>query len=319
MDGVKPTINGFSMHSTPAKGTTYKAGEDIEVKVTFTKNMRTYTTGGTPQLTLKIGTADKIAPYSGGFGTPNVRFKYRVAAGDVDADGISIDADSLELNGGSIESWTGNDATLTHTAVDPHSPGIKWMRLSPRWSSIAFTSTPASSNTYAIGDKIQITATFNKNVTVTGTPQVTLKLGAGNRTASYASGTGTKSLVFEYTVVLHDEDTDGVAIEKNKLSVGTGTIRDANDTNAVLTHAAVAASTSHKVDGIAPRFDGSGSSTGIHLTSSGIYGVGKKITLTFQFTENVKVTGTPQLAFTINAVLKSADYKSGERHQYTHF
>ena len=65
------------------------------------------------------------------------------------------------------------------------------------------------------------------------------------------------------------------------------------------------------MDGIAPRFDGSGSSTGIHLTSSGIYGVGKKITLTFQFTEKVKVTGTPQLAFTINAVIKSADYKSG--------
>ena len=297
------------MHSTPAKGTTYKAGEDIEVKATFTKAMRTYTTGGKPQLTLKIGTADKIAPYSGGFGTPNVRFKYRVASGDVDTDGISIDANSLELNGGTIESWTGNDATLTHIAVSAFS-GHKVDAVVPRVSSVAFTSTPTNS-AYAIGEKIQITATFNKNVTKTGTPQVTLKLGAGNRTATYTSGSGTKSLVFEYTVVSHDEDTDGVAIEANKLSAGTGTIRDANDTNALLTHTAVAASTLHKVDGIAPRFDGSGSSTAIALTSAGPYGPGKKITMTFQFTENVKVTGTPQLALTIGAATRNMDYKSG--------
>ena len=310
VDGVKPTVSSFTMHSTPTNST-YKVGEDIEVKVTFNRKMHVNLTGNKPQLTLKIGTADKIAKYSGGFGTQHIRFKYRTARGDVDTDGISIDANSFDLNGGTLKSEFGNDATLTHDAVAAFS-GHKVDAIVASVSSVAFTST-ATNDWYKIGDAIQITATFNKNVTVTGTPQVTLKLGTGNRTASYTSGSGTKNLVFEYTVVSHDEDTDGVAIEANKLSAGTGgSIKDANDTNALLTHAAVAASTSHKVDGIAPSFDGSGSSTGIALTSSGPYGVGKKITITFQFTEKVKVTGTPQLTLTIGAATKDMDYKSGD-------
>ena len=313
VDGVAPTISGITMHSSPTNST-YKVSDDIEIKVTFTKRVTVTTTGGTPRLTFKIGTADKIAAYTAGTGTQHIRFKYSVAGGDEDTNGISIEANSLALNGGTIIGSIGNTATITHTAVADQS-GHKVDGVIPAVTSVAFTSTPASNNAYAIGEKIQITVTFNRNVTVTGTPRLSLKLGTGTgyQVSHYASGTGTKKLIFEYTVAAGNKDTDGVEIEANKLTTGAGgSIEDADKIKAVLDHPAVAASTSHKVDGVAPGFD---YDTGIDITSSPLknytYGVGKKITLTFAFNEKVKVTGTPHLGLTIGATKQNAAYKSG--------
>ena len=53
--------------------------------------------------------------------------------------------------------------------------------------------------------------TFNTAVDVGGTPQLALGIGGATRQASYASGTGTTSLVFAYTVVQADTDNDGSA------------------------------------------------------------------------------------------------------------
>ena len=214
VDGVAPTISGITMHTTPTNST-YKLGDDIEIKVTFTKRVTVNTTGGKPRLTFKIGTADKIATYTAGTGTQHIRFKYTVAAGDVDTDGISVEANSLELNGGTIIGSIGNPATITHTAVSDQS-GHKVDAILPAVSSVAFSSTPTSNNAYAIGEKIQITVTFNRNVTVKGTPRLVLKLGTGTgyQVSHYASGSGTKNLIFEYTVAAGNEDTDGVEIER---------------------------------------------------------------------------------------------------------
>ena len=46
-----------------------------------------------------------------------------------------------------------------------------------------------------------------------------LKVGDRNRPASYLDGTGTTELLFGYEVVDGDEDTDGVSIEANSLSL----------------------------------------------------------------------------------------------------
>ena len=317
VDGVKPTVSSFTMHSTPAKGTTYLGGEDIEVKVTFNRRMHVNLTGNKPQLTLKIGTADKIAKYSGGFGTQHIRFKYRTARGDVDTDGISIDANSFDLNGGTLKSEFGNDATLTHDAVAAFS-GHKVDAVPPAISSVAFTSTPASNNAYAIGETIEATATFNKNVTVTGTPTWRWRIGTGSgyTISTYNRGSGTKELVFAWTVYEGREDTDGISIDASFTIGGGGTaIKDVNGTRAIVTHSGIFASSLHKVDGIAPGFDydtdfGVSSSAG----ANGIYEVGDTIQVTCPFTEKVKVdttNGTPQLALTIGAVERTADYESG--------
>ena len=70
--------------------------------------------------------------------------------------------------------------------------------------------------------------TFDENVTVTGTPQLTLKIGTADKTADYTTtGSTTTKLVFEYTVASGDTDTDGISIEANKLANnGSSTIKD---------------------------------------------------------------------------------------------
>ena len=86
---------------------------------------------------------------------------------------------------------------------------------------------------------------------VTGTPRLTLNVGGQNRTAEYLSVTGA-AVKFEYRVSRGDSDRDGVGIDADSLSRGAGTIRDGAQNNATLDHAAVAADSRHKVDGIPP-------------------------------------------------------------------
>ena len=49
-------------------------------------------------------------------GTTALRFNYVVQAGDMDDNGIYLEADELELNGGTIKNAAGVDAVLTYTA-----------------------------------------------------------------------------------------------------------------------------------------------------------------------------------------------------------
>ena len=58
-----------------------------------------------------------MASYHGGSESRTLTFRYTVAVADTDDDGVSIAADALRLNGGSITDAAGNAATLTHDAL----------------------------------------------------------------------------------------------------------------------------------------------------------------------------------------------------------
>ena len=88
----------------------------------------------------------------------------------------------------------------------------------PEVSSVAISSNPGTDRTYAEGDEIQVTVTFSETVEVTGTPQLSLELGGGGRTAAYEGGSGTADLVFAYEVADGESDTDGVGVEADSLS-----------------------------------------------------------------------------------------------------
>ncbi|OUT99705.1 MAG: hypothetical protein CBB92_05065, partial [Flammeovirgaceae bacterium TMED32] len=62
------------------------------------------------------------------------------------------------------------------------------------------TGISAPTGSYKQDDVINITITFSQNVTVTGTPQLTLNIGGSDVVVDYSSGTGTPNLVFQYTV-----------------------------------------------------------------------------------------------------------------------
>jgi LPXTG-site transpeptidase (sortase) family protein len=108
-------INTITIPSTPAGGAAlgYSAGEAVTVRVTFTA---AETVTGTPSITLNIGGNLRKAYYVSGSGTASLDFAYTVVAGDMDANGISIPANTLALNGGSINNGT-DAAQITHAQV----------------------------------------------------------------------------------------------------------------------------------------------------------------------------------------------------------
>ena len=90
------------------------AGDSLTVTVTMSEPT---TVSGTPQIGLQIGNTTVQADYASGSGSTDLLFVYVIQAGQTDPDGISIDADSLTFNNGSLTDTAGNNATLTHTAV----------------------------------------------------------------------------------------------------------------------------------------------------------------------------------------------------------
>ena len=136
----------------------------------------------------------------------------------------------------------------------------------PAVSSLAVTSSPPAGQGgyYKAGDKIAVTVTFDEAITVTGTPTLKVRVGTGTgseKTASCAAHASQDTkLVCTYTVTSGDLDTDGIAVERNKLRAGSGvSIKDSSDNNATLTYAAARAlgnQSGHKVDTVAPAAPG---------------------------------------------------------------
>ena len=100
-----PTVDDVEVTSTPkAEVDTYGRDETIEVTVTFDQAVRVT---GTPRIRLRIGGGNqehfRWANYDGGTGTTALRFTYVVVVDDMDTNGIYIQGDELELDGGTIQ------------------------------------------------------------------------------------------------------------------------------------------------------------------------------------------------------------------------
>ena len=94
-----PAVSGVSISSSPAGGSSYATGENIDVAVTFSQAV---TVTGSPRLALTVGSRARQAAFRSASGS-TVNFRYTTIGGDRDSDGISIAADALTLNGGGIK------------------------------------------------------------------------------------------------------------------------------------------------------------------------------------------------------------------------
>ena len=238
VDGIRPTLvtTGTDAPTTSTDGT--------KVILTFSESLRNRTAS---KVTIQAGGV--TLPQSGSslnFGSRTVEFTLQTpltATATNITVALAADAVFDRVNNGNL--------ALAATTV------INAVTAAPAVSSIAFNDA-GTDGAFKTGDAVTATVTFSASVTVDtmgGTPQLTIKMGGADKVLSYSSGTGTTALVFSgYTVAANDEDTDGLSIEANKLDANGGTIKETADAtvDAVLTHAAVAASTNHKVDGVKP-------------------------------------------------------------------
>ncbi|MBA5248674.1 MAG: cadherin repeat domain-containing protein, partial [Gammaproteobacteria bacterium] len=141
--------------------------------------------------------------------------------------------------------------TIKDAPTTSESKPITYETSSPTINNIEFTSNPGTDKTYKAGDVVEITATMSENTIVTGTPKIALLSG---KYATYASGTGSKVLIFKYTIATGDTDANGLDIAANALSLSGGTLADAVGNNAILAHDAINNDTNHRVDAIVPVF-----------------------------------------------------------------
>ncbi len=314
-DNTAPTISSVRIVSDPGDDDAYSEGDVVVVVAFFSEEV---TVTGSPQLELDFDGTAKTADYVSTLGSEapdpsELKFTYTVAPNDRDIDGIAIADNKLTLNGGTIQDGSENDADLTLKSIPSQSGHMVDASdtTPPTVSSIAITSDPGDDDTYGPGDAIEVTVTFSEDVTVTGTPQLELdfdgtakiadysRLGGAfgsNRTTQSNTVTYDSTVVFSYTVALDESDTDGIAISADKLTLNGGTIKDAADNDATLTHGALPADSGHKVDGsdtVAPTI------SSIAVTSDpgddDTYATGDTIQITVTFSEDVTVTGEPQL------------------------
>lgn len=164
--------------------------------------------------------------------------------------------------------------------------------------------TAPSDNTYSAGDPLNYTIRFSEAITVTGTPGLTLSIGAQSRTAVYVSGSGTTDLIFRYNVVASDEDPDGVTTV-SPLVLSGGTLKnslggDADLTFAGATSAGVIVANAATITNVAP-------------PSSGNYNRTSPSAISFNvtFSQVVNVLGIPRLTLNVGGVTRYATYASG--------
>ena len=221
IDTTSPTIAITSTTTGVSDGSTTS---DATINLTFTTSESTTDfvvgdiTAGNGTLTAFTGSGTS---YTATF-TPTGQGACTIdVATDTFTDGASNDnAAADQFN------WTFDDVAPTVTSV---------------------TSTKAN-GTYSIDEIIAITITFSEAVNVTGTPQITLETGGTDAVVDYATGTGTNTLTFNYTVVAGHTSLDLNYVATNPLALNSGTIKDAALNAATLTLPAIGAAGSLAVN-----------------------------------------------------------------------
>ena len=250
-----PTVSSVAITSaTGIQNSLLNAGDVVNVKATFSESVIVDNASGTPTLTIVIGDApgtvfSRTATYASGSSSTALVFQYTIQSGDNDTNGISIGANALALNSGTIRDASGNYATITHRTVDNNSSYMVDNTAPTLVDNVSITSATSPmggwKDNLVPDHEISVTATFSESVFVAGgPPTLAIKVPADdNRTATFETGTdNSTTLVFKYTIVAADE-TDGqpgIIIVGNSLALNGGTIKDAAGNDAtIITHSLV--------------------------------------------------------------------------------
>ena len=302
-------VTRIQFTSTPAQDGMYATGERIEITATLSESV--VPVGPAPMLLLQVGANLREMAYVASASTPTSWvFRYTVTAADRDDDGVEVPRNGLRGYA---------DADLSYPALgdDSKRPGHA-VNAQPRLVDHQVTSTPVAPIWYGPGEQIQFTMTFSLPVTVTGDPQLEFNVSIpdpANEFASYASGSGTRELVFAYTVTTADDDQDGIWWDADSLRLDsddeiTGVY---NGLDATLDHSARNKLENHRVDQNPRAVSQTVTSSPTRGTDSDTYGAGDAITFAVVFNQTVTVTGTPQLRFSISSGTDDeyAEYVSG--------
>lgn len=290
IDGVAPTITGATLDSA-----TYKHGDTITVTLTMSESV---TVVGNPTVALVINGTTRQAQYASGSGTNTLKFTYNVQSSDNAAAGQFSMANAVVLpTGASIADTVGNAAVLSFTP-----PTTTSVVVSGEIPTV--TAAALDKSTYKIGDVMALTLTMNEATNVVGTPTIGLTVGNTARQAAYASGSGTTSLVFHYTVANGDYASAGELGISDLITVPSGgSLEDAAGNSADLTFTPPSTA-AVVVNGETPTVTNAALDKAAYVT-------GNDINLTLTMNEATTVVGSPTIALTVGANARQATYAGG--------
>ena len=239
-----PTVTSLEITSDPGDDGVYGVEDYIRVTMTFSENV---VVEGFPGLKVVIGDREAKARYESASGAEAV-FAAWVSNIDLDTDGVSVKANSLQMFGGSsIEDADGNAANLTHDGLDDdieHRVGV-----TPVITGIEIFSDPGDDDTYQRTDTIEFKVSFNIDVRPWGgRPQLNFVIGDGDRVAISNGGSG-DGYRFLYYVRWNDQDGDGISFKADALDPNGARLESASGLALVLSSDAVPDDAGHKVDG----------------------------------------------------------------------
>ena len=173
--------------------------------------------------------------------------------------GLLFDATARTISGASTSTMAQTTYTLNAASplgTDTLQFTIEVVNPTATVSGVSIVSTPGSGSNYATGENIDVEVTFDRAVTVTGSPQLALTIGSNTRQAEYYSTSGS-IVTFRYTVVDADSDGDGISVGASALALNDGTINSAIEGTAATldlgTHA-ISNNARHRVNDTSPSF-----------------------------------------------------------------
>lgn len=182
-----------------------------------------------------------------------------------------------------------------------------------RVSELRIASRPADgSDTYGVDDRIRVEVWFDEDITIDGSPRLTMQLGTEMRAMTYVSCTRCtgSAFSFSYTVQASDYDADGIGFAADALSSNGATITD-SEGNAVdlsLGVHAVRNDADHKVDGSRDPAPVVRQLTVNSPAHAGTFNSGETIDVFVWFTEDVIISGSPSLSLRIGNAMRSATF-----------
>ena len=305
VDAVIPVIIGVSVPDPD----TYITGESLIFTVHFSEPISLielpYVTR-TAYLGLTIGSTPVLASFLDGINTENLTFRYTVAAGEQDTDGIQL-ANAISTISTTIQDMAGNPASLTLNHIGS-TTAVLVDAITPTVSSV---SVPAD-GVYTAGQTLDFMVRFSELVKIeANTPYMLLTIGGRQAEANYASGSGSSSLLFRYTIEENDLDTDGIAYAAAIAAAGSG-ISDLAGNPAELTLHGMTSTSFVTVDAVAPAV------LSLSVPLDDTYCIGETLIFTVTFTETITVEDLlqvsetkPYLSLTIGSAEQKAQYLSG--------
>ncbi len=337
IDDDSPEITDVAITSKPTEGDrvsgwftnkpnerdTYRAGESIDVTVTFDGAVEV---DGTPLLSLFLDGSDgwRGARYHSGSGTEQLVFRYQVQPADRDDDGIAVGSASEDDERNPTGGFSGTIRAMETSTPVHHTHGglgassdhkVDGRPYAKRITVIS--SPPTGWSAYRANQIIEFAMNFDIDVEVHGHVLMDFYMGNGTdglREATYARGSGSDTLVFAYTVQPGDTDHDGVqaamGVPESSFSGGGRITARGTDVEVFPYYLGTGPLDDHLVDTAAPRIE----SVSIRSAPAdgAAYRTGEVVEVAVRFSESVRFEGALQLDLDIGGEARAASFASGQ-------